>query len=60
MAVAIWGQSENQSRARGPRKVRAIASRLSPGEAPGKGGEWHFTPAQADAIRRVILPQNPE
>jgi len=54
LAVEIWGQAENTSRARGPRRVRVVARRLFPADAPGKGGEWHLTPAQAAAIRRIV------
>ncbi len=54
LAVAIWGRAEDDSRSRGARLVRRVARELFPGEAPGKGGEWHLTPAQVAAIRRQV------
>lgn len=54
LAVAIWGPAEGHSRSAGARRVRVIARRLFPADAPGKGGEWQLTPAQCDAIRSAI------
>lgn len=51
LATEIWGQAENESHSRGARLVRKIARELFPEDAPGMGGQWAFTPAQADRIR---------
>jgi hypothetical protein len=40
LAVELWGESEDHSRSRGARKVRRIARRLFPDDAPGQGGDW--------------------
>jgi hypothetical protein len=54
LAVAIWGRAEAHSRSAGARRVRVVARKLFPADAPGKGGEWQLTPAQCDAIRRAV------
>jgi len=54
LAVQIWGKSQIDARSSGQRQVRHIARELYPDEAPGKGGRWHFTPSQANTIRRRI------
>ncbi len=54
LAVQLLGPSEGHSRARGPRRVRIIARRLFPEEAPGKGGNWQLTANQVAAIKRDV------
>jgi hypothetical protein len=54
LAVQIWGRSQMDARSPGQRQIRRIARELYPDKAPGKGGRWHFTLAQAAAIRRRI------
>jgi hypothetical protein len=54
LAVEIWGSPESYSRGPGARKIRKVARGLFPRHAPGKGREWHLTPAQSSAIRRVV------
>ena len=59
LAVEIWGLSEHDSRSWGARKVREVARKLFPKEAPGKGKPWDLTPAQARSIRRGVLGMKP-
>jgi hypothetical protein len=54
LADMIWGPGERDSRGAGPRQIRKVARQLFGAEAPGQGGRWHLTPAQADAIREQI------
>ena len=55
LAVALWGDSENYSRSPGARKVRAIARRKFPEQAPGHGREWELTDDMAAAIRAEVM-----
>jgi hypothetical protein len=54
VAVKIWGTQEGHSRGPGPRKVRVVARELFPDDAPGQGGEWDLTDAQAATIRAEL------
>lgn len=55
LAVEFWGQAENESHSRGAREVRRLARDLFPEDAPGMGGRWWLTPAQAAAIRSRVF-----
>src|SRR5262245_14762125 len=50
VAVQLFGPSHGHSRSPGARRVRVLARRLYPRSAPGKGGAWALTTAQAVAI----------
>jgi ribose transport system permease protein len=54
-AVELWRSFENHSRSQGARKIRRIARERFPADAPGRGGEWHFTPHQVATIRARIM-----
>jgi hypothetical protein len=46
LAGELWGEDEANSHSPGAQRVRTAARELFPEQAPGHGGEWHFTPAQ--------------
>lgn len=54
LAVAIGGSAQDYARSPVVRAIRVVARELYPDEAPGKGGEWHLRPEQANAIRRRL------
>jgi hypothetical protein len=51
LAVQLWGRAEGGSRSLGARQIRRVARELFSDEAPGKGGRWHLTPIQVEAIK---------
>jgi hypothetical protein len=54
LAARLWGPAQNQPRSPGARLVRKIAREEFPGDAPGKGGAWRLSPAQAERIRTRV------
>lgn len=53
--MQLWGEGDRDSRSPGARKIRKVARELFAADAPGKGGEWHLTPSQVDAIRAELV-----
>jgi hypothetical protein len=51
LAGELWGEDEANSHSAGAQRVRAAARDLFPRQAPGQGGEWHFTPAQVQKLK---------
>jgi hypothetical protein len=59
LAVELWGPSQANSRAWGPRHVRVVARTLFGNDAPGQGGDWRLSREQADEIRRALANVSP-
>jgi len=59
LAVELWGTSQDGSRSWGSRRVRTAARVLFEHEAPGRGGNWTFTPMQAAELRRSLARVRP-
>jgi hypothetical protein len=54
LAADLWGTGEGFSTSPGALKVRRAARILFPDAAPGQGGEWELTEAQAGQIREHL------
>ena len=51
LAAELWGEDQAGSQSPGAQRVRTAARELFPKHAPGHGGEWRFTAAQAARLR---------
>jgi hypothetical protein len=54
LAADSWGAAEGLSTSPGAWKVRRAARILFPDAAPGQGGEWELTEAQAGQIQEHL------
>lgn len=54
VGVELFGETERFARSDAARKVRAVARKLFPEDAPGKGGRWQLTPIQVVEIKQRL------